>query len=385
MAEGISIAIYTDSYRPAMDGVVVYIDNIAKELTRLGHHVIIVTTGSHGGLENSDDGFEVLRTKGIKFPPYPQYKIGIAPFRANREIIRRKVDVIHTQTPFSMGFAGRLASRRLDCTLVSTFHSMVFDETVISSYAKSNIAMTRRLAKIIMKYLKWHYSKYDTVISPSEDIAGKIREIGLRNVTVLNNGINLRKFHTDFSKEEAREKLGLDPDKKIILYLGRIGKEKDLEILIDSYRHLEKSGIQVIIAGSGPHLEHYRNYAVEAGSGAIQFFGFVPEESKILLYRSADIFCNPSDYEVQSTVDIEAMALNTPILVPDQSSQIELARQGLSGETFAHDNPESLAEVAVQMLEKIDSYNPEKVAQEFSIENHVKNLTDLYRKYLQRN
>ncbi len=385
MAESLSVAIYTDSYLPAMDGVVVYIENIAGELSKRGHEVLIVTTGQKGGLERSGKGYEVLRTKGINFPPYPQYRIGIAPFRANREVIRRKVDVIHTQTPFSMGFAGRLASRHLDSALVSTFHSMVFDETVISSYSRSNAATARRLAGIITRYLRWHYSRYDTVISPSDDIARKIRAIGLTNVTVLNNGINLGKFHTDLSKEEARKQLGLDSGSRIILYLGRIGREKDLDILIDSHEYLSSMGIQVIIAGSGPHLEYYRSYAKKKKAGNVRFFGFVPEDSKILLYRSADVFCNPSDYEVQSTVDIEAMSLDTPLLVPDMSSQIELARSGLSGETFRHGDSRSLAEVAGEMFEKIDSYTPARVASEFSIEHHVDLLLEIYKKYMGKN
>lgn len=382
MSENLSVAIYTDSYRPAMDGVVVYIDNIAREMSRRGNSVLIVTTGNRTGLERSDQGFEILRTKGITFPTYQQYRVGIAPFRATREAIKRKVDVVHTQTPFSMGFAGRLASRRLGSALVSTFHSMVFDETVVSSYSKSSIAVSRRIAALIRRYLRWHYSKYDTVISPSDDIAGKIRAIGLSKVTVLNNGIDLNKFHSDLSKEEARIELGLNPEEKIMLYLGRIGKEKNLEILINAHEHLARHGIQVIIAGSGPHLGHYKEYARKAGAENIKFFGFVSEENKILLYRSADIFCNPSGYEVQSTVDIEAMSLETPLLVPEGSSQTELARSGISGETFAHENSESLAEVAGEMFDHIDAYRPETVSREFSIEHHVDLLLDLYRKFL---
>lgn len=382
MTESLKVAIYTDSYRPAMDGVVVYIDNIVKRLAELNHEVIVVTTGSRSSLEKTPEGFEILKTRGIKFPPYPQYTIGLTPFAVNREIIKRNVDVIHTQTPFSMGFSGRLASRHLDCAFLSTFHSLVFDETVISSYSRSNIAMTRRLARIIKRYLKWHYSKYDTVISPSEDIAGKIREIGIENVTVLNNGIDLKKFKTDLTRDEARERLGLDPDDKILLYLGRIGREKDLEILIDAHKYLDKENIRIMISGSGPHLEFYREYAKRIGADNIKFTGFVPEEEKILLYRSADIFCNPSDYEVQSTVDLEAMSLNTPILVPDKSSQVELALPGKSGEIFTHGNSESLADKASIMFSELDKYRPETVSDNFSIEHHVDRLIDLYKLYM---
>lgn len=382
MSENLSVAIYTDSYRPAMDGVVVYIDNIAREMSRRGISVLIVTTGNKTGIEKSEYGFEILRTRGITFPTYPQYRIGISPFRANREAIRRKVDVVHTQTPFSMGFAGRLAARRLNSVFISTFHSMVFDETVISSYSRSGAAVTRRIAAIMRRYLKWHYAKYNTVISPSDDIAGKIRGIGISNVTVLNNGIDLNKFHTDLSKEEARKTLGLDTQDKIILYLGRIGKEKDLDILINAHEHLAEYGINVIIAGSGPHLKYYKEYAREKNAGNVRFYGFVSEEDKILLYRSADIFCNPSGYEVQSTVDIEAMSLGTPILVPDRSSQIELARSGISGEIFIHGNSQSLSENAEKMFNSIDRYSPETVAKEFSIERHVDLLVEQYRKFM---
>ncbi len=384
MPEKLTVAIYTDSYRPAMDGVVVYVDNIAREMSRRGIRVFIVTTGKRRSDEKNSGAIQIIRTGGVTFPPYPQYRVGITPFRANRKILKENVDVIHTQTPFSMGFAGTMASRHTDAAIVSTFHSMVFDETVISSYSRSNSSMTRRLARIIRRYLKWHYSKYDLVISPSDDIAEKIKAIGIEKVRVLNNGIDLGKFHTDLARKEARKELGIGAEDRLILYLGRIGKEKDLDVLIRAADDLQKEGIRIIIAGTGPHLEFYRKLAEDSGAGNVEFFGFVPENDKLLLYRSADIFCNPSDYEVQSTVDLEAMALGTPILVPDGSSQVELAKSGISGEIFSHDDSADLARAAIEMMGKIETYRPNEVANEFSIERHVDRLVDIYREIMQK-
>lgn len=379
MTEDLRVAIYTDSYHPAMDGVVVYTDNIAKELVKRGIEVYIATTGNRSENVNSFDSFHVLRTRGIRFPPYPQYTIGIAPFKLNREIIRKKVDVVHTQTPFSMGFAGTMVRRHLDVKLISTFHSMVFDEEVISSYSRFNSYTAARLSRLIKKYLKWHYAKYDSVISPSDIIAERIREIGLTNVTVLNNGIDLNKFRISLTKEEARAKLGLNTEKMIILYLGRIGAEKNLEVLIKASPHFLDVNCEIIIAGGGPYLENYRQIATSLHTKNIRFFGFASEEEKLLLYRSADIFCNPSDFEVQSTVDLEAMALNTPILVPDKSSQKELVNKGVCGESFSHDDPESLALVSKEMYGNIGKYKPRSMAENFSVERHVDALLKIYK------
>ncbi len=379
MADELRVAIFTDSFRPAVDGVTVYIENTARELSRRGIEVTVVTSTGRKYEEINTDGYRTIGVKGIKFPPYPQYRIATMFFKANKKLLNEGYNIIHTQTPFTVGFAGFLMSRHIESRLISTFHSMVFDETVISSYSRSNTILSKLLSRTIKRYLKWYYEKHEFVISPSEYIAEKLRSIGVDRIKVINNGINLTHFLTSINKEEARRRLGIPEDSEIVLYLGRIGREKDLESMIDSFTYLKRRGVRMIIAGGGPHLDFYKQYALSRGINGIEFPGFVSEEQKILYYRSADLFCNPSDYEVQSTVDVEAMASGTPILVPDNSSQVELVKPGISGEIFSLGNPRSLAERAIEMLDNIDRYTPKKIASNFSVEHHVDRLIEAYR------
>jgi 1,2-diacylglycerol 3-alpha-glucosyltransferase len=367
------VAIYSDSYHPAQDGVVTYIDALRKSLDLVGATAYVVTTSRKQGIDPAEN---VFYAKGIALMSYPQYSICVRPFSMNRRIAVLEPAVIHSQTPFSMGLASLRAAKLSGSKKIATFHSLVFSERAISAYLHPNQIVVRSARTGLIRYLRWFYSRFDVLISPSNFIREKLEEIGIYGSVVVNNGVDIEKFLSSPDREEARRLLGIPDEERIILYLGRIGYEKNLEILIRAAPSLARKGFRVYIVGSGPSLDYYQKLAEMIAPHSILFKGRVTEYEKILYFSAANVFCNPSQFEVLSTVDIEAMACNTPLLVPSDSSQEEIIEGGKGGMAFVSDDPESLSDRAEDIASGV--YSPRKLTGRYSLENHGKRISSIY-------
>ncbi len=376
--ETLQVALYTDTYLPARDGVVTYIQILRKALQDAGHEVIVATVANRKYTYREKS---VFYARGHHFPLYPQYQLSLLPFSMNKEIEKLHVDIVHTQTPFAIGFGGQRLSSVMGIPCLSTFHSLVFDNSVLSAYVSQNPRTISAVGGMIKRYLRWYYRRCNLVVSPSEHAAqGIFKELGIE-AKVINNAVDIEKYYVSETKESARSRLSLNQEDRIILFLGRISREKNLEVLLQAAR-LVRNEIKFIILGSGPHLQYYKDYASDLGLNNVRFMGFV-EDSLVPLYlRSADIFCNPSNFEVLSTVDIEAMAAGTPILVPEGSSQEELIFNGKSGMAFKNSDPEDLSARIEEMLSSDSTYETVKASERFSPEIHVKKLLEIYHNLL---
>ena len=187
------------------------------------------------------------------------------------------------------------------------------------------------------------------------------------------------------SKSYARKKIGLKNGEKIVLYIGRLGHEKNLDFLLSVANRLVQSGISLIIAGSGPALPHLQEYVSANNLQNVRFPGFVSEEQKDLYYRAADVFVNPSRVEILSTVDIEAMSNGTPILIPAGSSQEEFMEYGKCGEKFDLNNPDDFVAKLKKMLAHPNKYKPRKCADRYSLKSSVNGLLKVYYSVLKQN
>ncbi len=231
-----------------------------------------------------------------------------------------------------------------------------------------------------MRYLRWIYRKSDTVIAPSKYIKGILRrKLGLKNdIIVIPSGIELDRHVVRIPKRSARKKLGIGQDEKVIMYLGRVSWEKNLSFLVKAAKALETEGFKLIIAGNGPYLEECRRLSEKYGIKNISFPGFIPDDLTNYYYAAADIFCNPSLFETQSLVDVEAMARGLPILVPEKTAQEEFLIAGKCGEAYDGKSEKDLVQKAVRMYRNKDRYSTYKVADEYSARNTAEKIESLY-------
>lgn len=368
------IAIFTDSFYPNVDGVAYRVREMSEELARRGFQVRVYFPGRISNVERYG-AYDAVSQKGFKFALYPQYRIPLISGYAFEDAIKFSPDIIHSHTPVSMGRLSVKVARRLELTPYATFHTFINDPETIQKYVHIGRRFSIALSKSLNIYLRRFYARFSWVAAPSEHTKKVLEEIGIGKVIRQDIGIDLRAYRNLPSQEEAKRMLGISPEIKVALYMGRIGAEKNLEVLIKASPELSEKGIRTVICGTGPYLEKLRNMASSSGSNVI-FKGFVPEDQKPLYYRCADVFCNPSLFENQSAVDIEAMACGTPILVPKRSSQYEFIKAGKAGE--AYDSESDIPDLADEIISRRKEYNPSAIAESYSVEGYVDRLLASY-------
>ncbi|MEM3839216.1 MAG: glycosyltransferase [Candidatus Micrarchaeaceae archaeon] len=377
--ESLNIAFYTDTYLPAVDGVVSSMLNFKKELERRGHSVYIFTSGNPG----RKFGKDVFVFPGVKFKPYPQYSIAVFPFSSSSKLKSLSIDMIHAQTPFVMGFAGLLAAKFGRYPIASTFHTMINNKSVIEQYYPRNKGLKRFTKKYLWMYTKFFYTKSNLTIAPTDVIERYLRKHGIANTAVVPNSVDLSKFNCKADGGSVRRRLGIGSKEKMVLYLGRISKEKRLEVMLKACRILAKRGrkVRFVLGGKGPAEEYYKELALKLGiAGQVEFLGFVAQERLPQLYAAADAFCMPSTFETQGIVCLEAMASGKPVVGANFLALKDLIKNGKNGEKFHPGDYTACANKIERVLNNPEAYrkNAINTAKEFSVEKATDRLLDAY-------
>ncbi|MCX6776557.1 MAG: glycosyltransferase [Candidatus Micrarchaeota archaeon] len=375
------IAYYTETYLPNKDGVVTSILTFKKALEDMGHEVYIFAAGDRKAKRENKDP-RVFYYTSTPFKPYPMYRIALFPFMSQRDVKKLGIDIVHSHGMVTMGLAAVEAANANKLPLVSTFHTLVPQ----ASHYISNAKVVREIVeKFTWKYLEWYYKKCDAVITPSVVIKEMLEERGLTGISVIPTGIDIRKFNPDNDGSIVRKEWGMEKN-KIILNVGRLVLEKNLDVLIKSSLVVleEFSDARFVIVGEGPAAGYYKKLVNKAGVG--KWFRFVneavPAEKMPLVYAAADVFAIPSKFETQGIVVQEAMASGKPVVGADYLALKEIIRENYNGYKFDSDDPDECAEKIIKALKSGEEIkkNARKSAEEFSIENCATRLVKLYEK-----
>ncbi|MDO8339149.1 MAG: glycosyltransferase [Candidatus Burarchaeum sp.] len=347
------IAYFTDTYLPQRDGVVTTILESRRALEREGHEVYIFAAGSRREKKMNADP-RVFYHASAPFRPYPEYRVALFPFFAERTVKRLDIDLVHTHGMASMGLAALATSARLHLPLVGTFHTMVPDATHYLTKSKTIGRLGKRL---MWRYLRWYYNRCDHVIAPSRWVAKILAEKGIGNVHVVHPGIDTVKFSLRARGAAAkafRKKHGLESG-PVVLHVGRVALEKNIETLIKSAIYVleEIPDCKFVIAGKGPAEKHYRALVKAEGVGnAFRFAGFVPDEELPAAYGTADVLAFPSTFETLGLVALEAMACGTPVACADHEPLKEIVEEGKNGAVFSPHDPEACAAAIVRVYNR---------------------------------
>ncbi|MDE1850391.1 MAG: glycosyltransferase [Candidatus Micrarchaeota archaeon] len=372
-----------------MDGVVNSMLNFKSELERRGHSVYIFTSGDARSkrLYSEDD---VFITTGIKFKPYPQYKIALFPYKSITNLKELKVDVVHAQTPFSMGLAAMTIAKLGKYPLAGSFHTMINDKAVVESYYPKNKTLRRFTKKYLWEYTKFFYRRCDATIVPTEAVGSMLDKSGIDNISVVPNSVDTKRFSPKIDGSVLRERLKVSEGEKMVLYVGRTSREKRIEILLRAAKHLcaRRKDIKFVIAGTGPAFVYYKNMAARLGvSDYVRFIGFVEQDKLARLYAACDVFCIPSTFETQGIVALEAMASGKPVVGADYFALKELIQSGKNGEKFTPGDYVACAQKIERVLNNSNTYKQRAVetAKSFAIGRATDKLIDVYRLILDNN
>ena len=323
---------FTDTYLPTKDGVVTSILTSKEQLEKKGHEVIIFAPEPANG--EKEEGVQYYRSK--EFRKYPGYNLPVYPDVKTDILKQLDVDVIHCHALAIMALRSMLAARKTGKAIVVTFHTMVTDAA--KYYLPFPEGLTQRLSWI---YLSKLLERADAVIAPTEAIKKELysKAPKMRHVEVVPTGIDCHRFSPLVDGRTIRAKYGLD-NKKVILHLGRLAREKNLELVMESFADClqKEQDLVLLIAGNGPAKEYYMEYSRKLGiSDHTIFAGFVPEEHLPAYYAACDLFITATKFETQGLTTLEALATGKAVAGINYRATAELVHDGQNGYLFEDD------------------------------------------------
>lgn len=327
---------FSDSYTPYISGVVRSIQTLRRGMEQAGHEVYVFGPRYPTGLGADPDPAEearVVRFPSVAAPLYPAFRIPL-PRRAQvREAVARlHLDVLHTHTPFVMGRMALQAARSLGLPLCFTFHTRY--DVYLRHYAPGAGAV---LVPALNAYVRRFCDACDLVIAPTRAIARKIEELGVRSpVEVVPTGVPVDRFAAGDPAERRRTRLqlGLGPEDVVLLYTGRLSREKNLPLLLEAFRRLAAAvpSVRLVLVGDGPLRETLQRSVADWGlSGRVRLTGAVAPDRIATFYRAADLYVFPSVTETQGLVVVEAMAAGLPVVAVASEVSEEVLADGRAG------------------------------------------------------
>jgi Glycosyltransferase len=384
----VNIGLFTDTYYPEINGVATSVLMLKMELEQMGHNVYVFTTTTPGAPEHEHNVFRVPSVPCILIT---ERRVGLFYQHKLASIIKKlNLDLIHTNTEFSLGIFGRIMAKELHIPLVHTYHTIYEDYT---HYVTHNKSLDRRAKAFVRVFTKVCCNTVQQVIVPTEKVKELLTTYSVhRDIAVVPTGINLKKFrretYTADEVNEIKQRYGIGPEDQVILYLGRISKEKNIEeILVAMPEYLEqKKHVKFMIVGNGPEKE--RLETIKEGfdcKDQIIFTGEQPWDIIAKFYHVGDVFVSASNSETQGLTYIEAMAAGLPVVAKKDRCLDDILENGFNGYAFENRS---------QLIQGLDAvlFNPEgilygensllKVAK-YSTEEFAKSVEQVYVKVIE--
>lgn len=317
----------------AINGVVTSILNLKEELEKKGHEVRFLTLSQ--SVRNEEDG-DTYRLGSISASwIYKNARIRIRPGRRIiDDIYAWRPDIIHSQCEFSSFAVAHTVAEHLGIPLVHTCHTVYEDYVgyVLPFFKSAGVRTVREIFRFCSR-------RSSLFIAPTKKVESILLSYPvLCPVTVVPTGIKLDSYDkkmTDEEKNEIRKKLGVG-NKKILLYLGRLAKEKNISELLEYVSHIKRGDIAFVIVGDGPYRKELEREAEEKGlqEDRVVFAGMVEPEEVYKYYQTANLFINASQSETQGLTYIEALSASLPLLVRADKCLEGVVENGYNGWTY---------------------------------------------------
>lgn len=336
------IGIFTETYTPYISGLVTSEVMLKNALEKEGHEVYVVTANLESFKYEYDEKERILKIPGIPTGIYDSRLSSIYPIRAVNKIKSWKLDVIHSQTEFAIGTFARLFAKQYNIPLVHTYHTLYEDYVhyITKGYFKKS-------SKKIVEYLTKFYCETTAteLIVPTNKIYKLFKEKYRfeKNIHIIPTGIEVERFYKENidlkEVKNLRNSLNLSRKDFIILFVGRLAEEKNVEFLIQSEKKLiqKYKDIKLVIVGDGPDKDKYEDLAKKLDlEDYVIFTGKAAWEEMPYYYHISDVFATASKTETQGLTIIEAMASDVvPICMRDEAftSMITEELNGLFFET----------------------------------------------------
>ncbi len=316
------VAVVTETYPPEVNGVAATIARAVQGLRERGHELQLVRPRQdpHEAAAQDERFAEVL-LRGLPIPRYPQLKMGLPSKRALlRHWSSQRPDVVHLVTEGPLGWSALQAATQLKLPVVSDFRT--------NFHAYSQHYGIAWLRNPIMSYLRKFHNRTLCTMVPTEGLRGELMSTGFKSLRVVSRGVDTAMFDPARRSEALRQQWGAGPQDMVVLCVGRLAVEKNLDVLLQAFQGMQAADprAKLVLVGDGPE----RNALQQRCPSAV-FAGLRRGEDLGAHYASADLFLFPSVTETFGNVLPEAMASGLAVVAFDYAAAHQVVRHGDSG------------------------------------------------------
>lgn len=375
------IGFFTDGYLPQINGVATSVYALKESLNKIGHQTYVVAPKFP---KFKDTETDVFRLKSLRIYKNPELRLSyMFPDRIFQRVLKVDFDIIHGFSGGAIPSLGLALAKFKRKPYVFTYN------TRLTEYTHYFLGGKLIRPKAVEKIVELYCNVCDYVIAPADYVKDELIEFGVKKpIAVIPNGVDTNQFRPGKS-DFIKEKFGLKADDKILLYVGRVAKEKSIDFLIRSFVEVSKKNKNVYFAivGDGQEKESLEKLAKKLGvESKVFFLGFVPHDKLVDVYNSADIFIFASTTETQGLVILEAMASGLPVIAVKDRVFSEFIETGV--DAFIVENDQNLFAdkinlvLADSLLKKEITGNARKKAEIFSLEKIALKFEALYKELI---
>ncbi len=261
-------------------------------------------------------------------------------------------DLVHLHDHYPLSMLVYAEAKRRGIRTIGTNH---FLPENLAPFIPFYQAAPQICAWVLWRWMMVLYNQFNLVTTQSKAAAIILKQNGLNPpVVTVSCGVDIAQIfpNPEINRMSVRSRYNIDPKQKVLLYVGRLDREKRLDSVIEAFHQLQRTDIQLVIAGKGKESERLKHMAAKLClPGQVIFPGYIPQADLNQLLNSVDCFIMPSDAELLSIATLEAMASGLPILAANAYALTELVTDGVNGNLFI---PQNTADIASKITQFFD-------------------------------
>lgn len=381
------VLLASDWYTPAINGVVTSVANLKKGLEARGHQVRVLTLSTTRRSYREGDVTYIGSISAEHIYPGARLRADLGSSLI-KDLEEWGPEVVHTNCEFSTFLTAKGIAARCGAPLVHTYHTVYEDYTHYFSHSRRvGRRVVRRFSRIIA-------ARTDCIIVPTEKVRRLLEGYGAKvPLYVIPTGVDMHcgaeELHSDIEEKrrmELRKKLKVPEENSLILYLGRLAREKNCEELIRAMAFLKNRPLTLMIAGGGPCGESLKNLARSLGLGSsVIFTGMIPPSEVSGYYKAADLFVSASTSETQGLTYMEALCSGLPLLCRRDDCLQDVVMDGKNG--WLYDSCEELCSRLASFMDApaLSSdlrRNALETGRRYTVEAFAESVEKVYEKHL---
>jgi len=327
------IDIVTDTFAPDVNGVAMTLGRLSEGLQKRGHRVHIIRTGD-----------EALRGQtlaaSVALPGYKEVRVGLpGPFKLRKRWLKKRPDAIYVATESPLGKSAVKAAKAMGIPVATGFHTNFHE--YMEQYRLGG------LQPAAMAYLKRFHQRADCTLAPSPELVERLREEGFQEVYLLGRGVDTGLFSPEKRCETLRAAWGVRPGAPVMLTVGRVAAEKNLELAMAAFERMRQvvPDLQFVVVGDGPLREK-----LEEKYRSVHFAGMQTGEDLSKYYASADVLLFPSETETFGNVLLEGLASGLVTVSYDYAASARYVNHGINGLKVPKGDPEQFIKMSIDAL-----------------------------------